>query len=100
MAQSTKTWKIGEYAKGGVITVEIKGKVISVIGKDWDFSKGSSRKSDQSGAKEFTRGTILSIQENAYSQLYDFLTDLTTHYYADEIIKWIESKVQLKSEFF
>ena len=26
MVKKTKTWKIGEYCKGGIITVEITGK--------------------------------------------------------------------------
>lgn len=99
MAKHTKTFKIGEYARGGVITVEIVGKIIFVIGKDWDFSKGSNKGSDQSGAKEFTRGSVVATEENAYRKLSDFLNDLTTSYYADEIIKWIESKVELKPAF-
>ncbi len=93
----TKTWKIGEYCKGGIITVEIRGKVIVVIGKDWDDSKGSSKLSDQSNAKEFTRGTITADDENAFTKLYDFLTDLTTHYYAEQVIEWINSKATLKT---
>jgi hypothetical protein len=32
--------------------------------------------------------------------MYDFLIDLTTHYYADTILKWIESKVKLEEEDF
>ena len=56
---ATKTFKIGEYCKGGIITVEIKGKVISVIGKEWDYSKGSRKSSNQSNAKEWCRGTVL-----------------------------------------
>lgn len=66
MAKKTKTWKIGEYAKGGVITVEIQGNIISIIGKEWDFSKGTKKGSDQSNAKEFTRGTVEATDENAY----------------------------------
>lgn len=99
MAKSTKTWKIGEYARGGVITVEITGKIIVVIGKDWDTSKGYSKGSDQSKAKEFTRGTIEATDRNCYNKLFMFLTDLTTSYYADKIIEWIKSKVKLGSEF-
>jgi len=91
----TKTWKIGEYAKGGIITVEINGKIISVIGKDWDMSKGTRRSSDQSNAQEFTRGTVLSTDTDAYWKLYNFLTDLTTHYYADTILEWIKTKIDL-----
>lgn|ERR1035437_8262182 len=96
---ANKTWNIGEQAKGGVITVEIHGKVIIVIGKDWDTSKGWSRKSDQSGAKEFTRGTIASTDTDARNKIDDFLNDLTTSFFADEILEWIESKVKLSSEF-
>lgn len=99
MAKATKTWKIGEYCKGGIITVEITGKIITVIGKEWDYSKGTRRSSDQSQAKEWTRGTVLANDSEAYRKLSDFLCDLTTSYYADEIIKWIETKVKLEPEY-
>lgn len=100
MAKKTKTWKIGEYAKGGVITVEIQGKIITIIGKEWDFSKGTNKGSDQSNAQEFTRGTAEATDENAYRKMYEFLNDLTTSYYADQILKWIESNVTLTKSFF
>ena len=96
---ATKTFKLGEVCRGGVITVEIKGKVISIIGKDWDTSAGYTKKSNQSNAKEFTRGTILSTDSNAERKMMDFLEDLATHYYASEIVKWIKTKVKLESEF-
>ena len=94
----TRTWKIGEYAKGGVITVEIRGKVIAIIGKDWDFSQGSNRGSSQKNAKEFTRGTCLSTDNDAYRKCDNFLNDLTTSYYAGEIMKWVESKIKFEPE--
>jgi hypothetical protein len=99
MASASKTFKIGEYAKGGVITVEITGKIVTVIGKDWDMSKGTRKSSDQSNAKEFTRGTIDSTQSNARRQLLDFLCDLTTSYYADKVMEWIETKVKIERGF-
>ena len=37
---ATKTFKIGEYAKGGIITVETTTRTVVVIGKDWDMSQG------------------------------------------------------------
>jgi hypothetical protein len=97
MGKSSKTFKIGEYCQGGVITVEITGKVIVVIGKEWDYSKGSNKSSDQSGAVEFTRGTIESTDTDSYRKLFMFLTDLTTSYYAEQVIDWIKTKVELKS---
>jgi hypothetical protein len=99
MAKYTKTWKLGEVCRGGIITVEITGKIIVVIGKEWDFSAGSRRSSNQSKAKEFTRGTAEATDPDARRKLDNFLTDLSTSYYADKIIEWIESKVKLGSEF-
>ena len=90
-----KTFKIGEYAKGGVITVETKGNIITVIGKDWDFSTGSRRSSDQSNAKEWIRNSFNATEDNCHRELSDFLCDLTTSYYTDQIIKWIETKVKI-----
>ena len=98
MAKHTKTWKLGEVCQGGVITVEIVGKVITVIGKEWDIAAGYKKSSNQSNAKEFTRGTI-TPHNDAMFKLFMFLSDLTTSYWADEIIKWIESKVELKKEW-
>lgn len=98
MAKHTKTWKLGEVCQGGVITVEIVGKVITVIGKEWDIAAGYKKSSNQSNAKEFTRGTI-TPHNDARFKLFMFLSDLTTSYWADEIIKWIESKVELKKEW-
>jgi hypothetical protein len=94
---ATKTFKIGEYAKGGVITVEVHGKVIIVIGKEWDFSTGSRRSSDQSKAEEFTRATAEATDPDVRRKLEMFLNDLTTSYYTDQIMKWIESKVKLET---
>ena len=96
----TKTWKIGEYAKGGVITVEIQGKVITVIGKDWDMSQGTRRGSNQSNAKEFTRIEVNVEQRDADRQLSMFLNDLTTSYYTDKLMEWIESKSELDKRMF
>jgi len=100
MAKYTHTWKIGEYCKGGIITVQITGKIIHVIGKDWDHSKGDRRSSDQSQAKEWTRETVESTDPQVRRKLYEFLTNLTTIYYADTIIEWIESKVELYKSLF
>jgi|TARA_R110000803_G_scaffold87494_1_gene154209 hypothetical protein len=100
MAKKTKTWKIGEYAKGGVITVEVQGKVITVIGKDWDMSQGTRRGSNQSNAKEFTRIEVNVEQRDADRQLSMFLNDLTTSYYTDKLMEWIESKSELDKRMF
>lgn len=41
---ATKTFKIGEYCKGGIITVETKGSTVHIIAKEWDYSQGTRKK--------------------------------------------------------
>lgn len=96
---ATKTWKLGELSKGGVITVEVTAKKVSVIAKEWDYSKGFSKGSDQSKAKEWNRLEVSTTDSDARSKIDWFLFDVTTSYYADEVMKWIESKVSFKREF-
>lgn len=93
---ATKTWKIGESAKGGVITVDAMKTKVIVIGKDWDMDAGTTRGSDQSNAKEFTRLSVNPADSGAEREVEDFLLDLTTSYYTDEIMKWIRSKTEFK----
>lgn len=99
MAKATKTFKLGENCRGGVITAEVNGNKVSVIGKDWDMSKGCSRGSDQSNAKEFDRRTVDVTNSNARRELDDFLCDLTTSYYAGQVLEWIETKVKFASRW-
>jgi hypothetical protein len=96
---ATKTFKIGEYAKGGVITVEANGKTVKVIGKEWDYSKGSKKSSDQSNAKEFTRKEVNLDLKEAASTIDNFLHDLTTSYYAGQIMDWIKTKVKFQETY-
>ncbi len=44
---ATKTFKIGEYCKGGIITVETKGSIVHIIAKEWDMSQGTRKNSNQ-----------------------------------------------------
>jgi len=92
---ATKTFKIGEYARGGIITAEVKGTKVTIIGKEWDFSASSTRGASQKNAKEFTRTTIDVRNTYACNQLQDFLCDLTSYNWAEKVINWIETKTKL-----
>ena len=94
---ATKTWKIGEYAKGGIITIETTSTKVTVIAKDWDFSTGSRRSSDQSKAIEFNRKSVVASDNGSKRAVLEFLQDLTTSYYADQIMKWIDTKIKLST---
>ncbi len=99
MAKKTKTWKIGEYAKGGIITIEITGNQLAIIGKEWDHSKGTRKSSDQSNAKEWCRTNVLLDLNDAHHKIFMELTDITTPYYADQIIEWIKENSILEKKF-
>ena len=90
----SKTWNIGESCLGGVITAEIHdNNIVKVIGKEWDESKGWNKNSDQSNAEEFTRieGNFLAWGiENDFDI---FLNELTTSYYASQVIDWIKANI-------
>ena len=90
----SKTFNIGEYAQGGVITIEIENNTVAIIMKEWDHSKGDNKTSDQSGAKEFNRCEADVSSRGAYDKLDVFLNDMTTCYYADLLLTWVKSKVR------
>ena len=97
---ATKTFKLGEYCKGGVITAIATKTKVTIIGKDWDTSKGFNKGSDQSNAKEFTRLEVSTNDRDVDRKLTMFLLDLTTSYYTDEIINWCTSKSDLNKRMF
>jgi hypothetical protein len=97
---ATRTWKLGEVCKGGVITVETKGNNVAIIGKDWDTSAGFNRGSSQKNAKEWTRLEVNAEERDADRQMMLFLEDLTTYYWADQIIEWIKDKTDLNKRMF
>ena len=83
-----KTFKIGECAVGGIIAVEITGKLIQIKALDY-YSK-----------KEVSSGSAMSDEQDTPRKLDNYLNDLTTSYYADKIMTWIKSKVELKKHSY
>jgi hypothetical protein len=97
---ASKTFKIGEYCIGGIITVDITKNKVTVINKDWDMSAGSRRSSNQSNAKELSRIEVVVPQgddvfnnDKQKYQIDDYLNGLTTSYYADQVMKFIKTKI-------
>lgn len=93
-----KTWKLGEVCKGGIITVETTKTQVKVIAKEWDTSKGYNKGSDQSGAKEWNRLEVNLSDSGAEKKVDWFLFDLTTSYWASEILDWIKTNVEFKTK--
>lgn len=95
---ATKTFKIGERAKGGVITAETTKDTVTLIAKLWDTSAGYNKNSNQSNAKEMYRITVDVNDSDAEWKLFNWASEESTSYHADEIIKWVKSKVELKKD--
>ena len=96
---ATKTWKLGEVCNGGIITVETSETKINVIIKEWDFSMGSTRSSNQSKAKELYRKEVSFDNSEAYNEVMNFLYEQTTSYHSDKVMAWIQENVTFKSGF-
>jgi hypothetical protein len=81
---ATKQFKIGEYVVGGIIQVTTSKNEIEI-----NFNDYSSKK------------TILSETFNlkldsVERDIMNFIEDNGTHYYADKVLTWIKSKVDIK----
>lgn len=79
---TTKSFKIGECAVGGIIKIDITGKVIQVKALDW-YTK-----------QVVSSGSAMSDDNNCEYKLDEYLTDLSTSYYASKILDWIKTKVK------
>jgi hypothetical protein len=97
---ATKTFKIGESCKGGVITAETTAKTITIIAKEWDYEAGSSRGSSQANAKEFNRIEVEVGTPNAFMKLDAFISDLTTSYYTEQVLDWVKKNSKINSNRF
>ena len=85
-----KVFRIGECAVGGIIVAEFKGNKLTLICQEWDYSAGYTHRSNQSNAKEIYSVEIISTNGNGYREAYAVLSEWTTHYWAETIIKWVE----------
>jgi len=97
MAQ--KTFKIGEYCRGGVLTAIATENKVTIIGKEWDFSAGSNKSSNQSNAKEFARIEVQTSNSSAKRELDNWLNEMTSCYYADQVLNWVENQTTFKPSF-
>jgi hypothetical protein len=74
-----KQFKIGEYAIGGIIKVDVKNDKVMIDALDY-----TTKKSVLFSIGQFTK-------EDRW-EMYYYLSDLTTSYYADKILNHIYNK--------
>jgi hypothetical protein len=77
-----KQFKIGEYAIGGIITVETTDVKVCIKALDW-FTK-----------KEVRSDTFNLESQDCESDIQSYLQSLTSSYYAGKIMDYINLKVR------
>ena len=97
---ANKTFKIGESCAGGIITAHTTAKTVRLVQREWDYSKGSRRSSNQSGADELDRITLPVDGSDTSRRLSDWLNNITTSYYSETVLDWVKTKVDLKAQSF
>lgn len=75
----TKQFKIGESALGGIIKVDVNNSKVVIDALDYITKK----------PVPFTKQQFDKVEQ---LEMYDYLTQLTTHYYADKILNYIFNK--------
>jgi hypothetical protein len=85
MAQ--KTFKIGEYAIGGIITVRIVDTIVGINALDWNTKKVVMN--NNFVVKD-------SFFNDPYQEINEYLNELTSFYYAGKILDWIKLNLKIK----
>ncbi|MDI3349938.1 hypothetical protein DCBHLPFO_00673 [Mycoplasmopsis arginini] len=80
-----RTFRIGEYAVGGIIRVRINLESIFIQTLDYDTEE------------EVTRNSF-PLNDESYWLISDRLHELTSSFYAERIMKFIEENAEIHSE--
>jgi hypothetical protein len=91
---ASKTWKLGEVCNGGIIQVQTKGDNVAIINKQWDYSQGTRKGSNQTNAEEIGRIEFNAMNRGSYMIAFNYLHDLTHSYYAEQVLEWIKEKLE------
>ena len=89
---ATKTFKIGEYAKGGIIKVITKGNVIQITIHNMYSKEQEEIEAHSETITEYDRTIKCDDLER---RLNNFLHEITSSYYAGKVMNWIKDKTKL-----
>lgn len=82
--KANKSFKIGEWAVGGIINVQLTGKVVVIKALDYT-------------TKTLIKAGSTTTDTPGFERMIDnYLNELTSHYYAEKIMKWITEKTGIK----
>lgn len=84
---ATKTFKIGEYAIGGIIQVRTTSDTINIDALDWNSNQKIM-------GREFRVKAM-----NVTNEIDSYLNELTSSYYADKVFDFIKEKVNFNFNY-
>jgi len=88
---ATKTFKIGEYAKGGIIRVKTTEKLITIdVINMFDTSEIIDSHQEVINEQHLINCDALERRLN------NFLHNITTSYYSGKIMNWLKDKTKIK----
>ena len=87
---ASKTFKIGEYAIGGIIKATVKGTTVNVQAIDWNSKKVINN----------YQITFSPFNTDAQYKLDDHLNYLTSYYYAEKVKDWVKKEMNLVQELY
>jgi hypothetical protein len=82
---ATKTFKIGEYAVGGIIQVRTTTNSVNIDSLDWNTK-------EKFMGREFLMGG-----RNILNDMDVYLNEITSSYYADQVLNYIKENLNPKS---
>jgi hypothetical protein len=86
---STKQFRIGKRAVGGIIKVGITGRAENLI---------QIHCIDSNSKRDILSAEFSIEYRNAYRNVDEFLNHVTSSYHADKIMTWLKPKVKFKKE--
>jgi len=84
---ATKSFKIGEYAIGGIIKVNVDLTTITIQALDY-YSKA------------VVSENTYDLEDESYWSINDYLNELTSSYHAEKVMEYIEKTSNIKHQIF
>lgn len=92
---ATKQFKIGEYAVGGIIKVDVSIESVTIQALDYN-----TKSVVQTQTFTLNRSFLGAVDSEKYWAMKDFLNDLTSSYYADKVMEYIETTAHIEHQNF
>lgn len=84
---ASKQFKIGEYAIGGIIKVTIELTTITIQALDYN-------------TKNQVMSQTFELSDSSYWDMKDYLGELTSSYYTDKVMEYIEKTANVQHQMF